>query len=227
MRIILTRPAEDAAPLAAKLLQLGHSPIIMPLLKIVARPIMEMPSKNYQAICLTSANAVRVLNDISAFKNIPLFAVGQQSMQMAIEKGFAHVSAHGGDVTGLHRFLASQLMPHNGPILYLSGSETSGDLQGRLHSSGFEVDRFITYDAVKAGISAFQSDIIGAEAVLLYSPRTAKLWVYEIETLKLSETASRIKHICLSPNVAANLPQSWPRAIAENPTETSLLALLD
>ncbi len=227
MRIILTRPVEDAAALAEKLRALGHIPTITPLLKIVARPNVSVPSKRYQAICLTSANAVRVISNISLIQNIPLFAVGQQSEKMAKDKGFAQVSAHGGDVIGLHKFIVGHLKPQDGPLLYLSGAETSGDMQGRLQSSGFEVDRIITYDAVKSSLAEFSNEIERAEAVLLYSPRTAKLWASEIETLKLTETASRIKHICLSANVAANLPQSWPRAVAAAPTEVELLALLD
>jgi uroporphyrinogen-III synthase len=227
MRIILTRPIEDAAPLAKKLQRLGHVPMITPLLRIEARPNVEVPSKRYQAICLTSANAIRVLDSIDAIQNIPLFAVGQQSEQMAKDKGFAHVSAHGGDVIGLHKYLVGHLKPQGGPLLYLSGAETSGDMQGLLQGSGFEVDRIITYDAVKSSLASFTDEIENAEAVLLYSPRTAKLWALEIETLKLTHAASRIKHVCLSANVAANLPQSWPRAVAATPTEAALLALLD
>jgi uroporphyrinogen-III synthase len=227
MRIILTRPVEDAAALAEKLRALGHIPTITPLLKIEARPNASVPSKRYQAICLTSANAVRVMSDIRLIQDIPLFAVGQQSEKMAKDKGFAQVSAHGGDVIGLHKFIVGHLKPKDGPLLYLSGAETSGDMQGRLQSSGFEVDRIITYDAVKSSLAEFSNEIERAEAVLLYSPRTAKLWASEIETLKLTQTANRIRHICLSANVAANLPQSWPSAIAATPTDSALLALLD
>ena len=227
MRIILTRPVEDAALLAKKLRELGHMPIIAPLLKIEARPNVSFPPKRYQAICLTSSNAIRVLGNIDAIQNIPLFAVGQQSEQMAKDKGFLKVSAHGGDVIGLHKFIIGHLNPQDGVLLYLSGAETSGDLQGRLQGSGFEVDRIITYEAVRSSLADFSDEIQSAEAALLYSPRTAKLWASEIETLKLTQTASRIKHICLSANVAANLPQSWPRAVAAAPTEAELLALLD
>ncbi len=227
MRIILTRPVEDAAPLATKLRAVGHVPIVTPLLKIEARPDVLIPAKRYQAICLTSANAIRVLGNIDAIQDVPLFAVGQQSEQMAKVKGFEHVSAHGGHVIGLHKFLTGHLDLNAGPVLYLSGSETSGDMQGLLQSSGFEVDRIITYDAVKSSLADYKTEIESAEAVLLYSPRTAKLWASEIESLKLTQAAMRIKHICLSANVAANLPQSWPRAIAAAPREQDLLALLD
>ena len=227
MKIIITRPQQDAGPLSEKIIALGHQPMVLPLLKIVARAGIQIPIRSYQAICLTSANAVRVLNDVTAIKSIPLFAVGPQSLRMAIGKGFTKVEAQGGDVVGLHNYISDQLQAKNGPLLYLSGSETSGDLEGRLRQSGFEVERVITYDAVPASLSGHEEQIKTANAVVLYSPRSAKLWVQQIENLSFGMSAQTIKHICLSANVAANLPQSWPRAIAAAPNEPSLLALLD
>ncbi len=227
MKIIITRPQEDAGPLSEKMIALGHQPLVLPLLKIVARSNVQIPYRPYQAICLTSANAVRVLTDVTSIKTIPLLAVGPQSLLTALEKGFAEADAHGGDVIGLHSYIVEHLQSKNGPLLYLSGSETSGDLEGHLSQSGFEVDRVITYDAVSSTLAGHEAEIKTANAVVLYSPRSAKLWVQQIENLKLGTAAQAINHLCLSPNIAANLPQSWPRAIAAAPNEASLLALLD
>lgn len=227
MKIIITRPEEDAGPLSEKLISLGHQPILLSLLKIVARSNVEIPSRPYQVVCLTSANAVRVLSNIETIKEIPLLAVGPQSLQMASDKGFLNAVAKGGDVLGLHTYIIDHLKAENGPILYLSGSETSGDLEGRLSQTGFDIDRVITYDAVPAQLEGRDHQIETANAVVLYSPRSAKLWVQQIGSLNLEASAQAIKHICLSANVAANLPQSWPRAIAAEPNEPSLLTLLD
>ena len=227
MKVIITRPQEDAALLSFKLKARGHQPIILPLLNIVVRSGVEIPQRDYQAICLTSANAVRVLARISALKDIPVLAVGPQSMQVAIDKGFLHVTAQGGDVIGLHNYILNNLKPEFGPLLYLSGAETSGDLEGKLQQSDFVVDRVITYDAQPSSLAGHQSEIISANAVVLYSPRSAKLWVKEITALNLEEKAAHIKHVCLSANVAACLPQSWPIATAQIPQESALLSLLD
>jgi uroporphyrinogen-III synthase len=80
---------------------------------------------------------------------------------------------------------------------------------------------------VPASLHGRESDIMAADAVVLYSPRSAKLWLSEITTLNLQHAAKRLKHICLSANVAAALPQSWHKSIANSPTESALLALLD
>ena len=227
MKIIITRPQEDAGPLSKILLTLGHQPIVLPLLKILVRANVQIPIKPYQAICLTSANAVRVLNVLNAFKHIPIIAVGPQSMRMALDMGFTNVEAQGGDVIGLHKFMTSHFSANEGPLLYLSGAETSGDLEGRLNQSGFDVDRVITYDAIPASLRGKEEQVKTADAVVLYSPRSAKLWVQQVKNLNLETSARLIKHICLSTNVAANLPQSWPTATAVAPNEHSLLALLD
>jgi uroporphyrinogen-III synthase len=227
MKIIITRPEEDAQPLADKLKALGHSSVLIPLLKIVARNGVEIPRKTYQAICLTSANGIRVLEDISALRNVPVIAVGPQSLQAALHKGFTNVTAQGGDVSGLTAYIVQTFDKNSGPILYISGSETSGDLEGKLIAAGFDVDRVITYDAVPASLHGRESDITGADGVVLYSPRSARLWFSEITTLNLLNAAQRLKHICLSANVAAALPQSWHKSIADSPTEGALLALLD
>ena len=227
MKIIITRPAEDAGPLSEKLVALGHQPIICAVLQIVPRSAITIPQRPYQAICLTSANAVRVLESIENIKSIPLLAVGPQSKHAALNKGFSNVLAEGGDVLGLHNFIVKNIQPQDGPLLYISGSETSGDLEGKLKKSGFDVDRIITYQAKPQSLAGQEHKIKSADAVVLYSPRSAKLWVDEIKRLQLETSVLRIKHICLSANVAANLPQSWLKATAETPTEMSVLALLD
>lgn len=61
MRLIITRPEEDALPLKAKLETRGHAAIMAPLLKIVPRSQAFVPPLAYQLVCITSANALRFL----------------------------------------------------------------------------------------------------------------------------------------------------------------------
>ena len=227
MKIIVTRPVEDALPLAGKLKSMGHGVVIAPVLQIVPRSAVEFPSRLYQAICLTSANGVRVLETVEGIKAIPVLAVGPQSKQVAIEHGFLNVEAQGSDVAGLVAYVVHHLKPEDGPILYISGSQTSGDLEGKLRSAGYDVDRLITYDAKPADLAGLEGEIQSSHAVLLYSPRSAKLWASAINNLQLQHAAATLTHICLSQAIAACLPESWPKCIAENPTEAALIAALD
>jgi uroporphyrinogen-III synthase len=85
----------------------------------------------------------------------------------------------------------------------------------------------ITYDAVAQKLDGLPGDLRPEDGVMLYSPRTAKLWAAEIARLGLSKAAAQVKHFCLSAQVAGALPPSFPSMTAQMPDEASMLALLD
>lgn len=225
MRLILTRPRRDSEELAAKLRECGHESRILPLLDIVPRGGITIPALAYQAICVTSANAFIAAPAFLHLRDLPLVCVGPQSLAAARALGFTAASAHGGDVEGLVSHIATKRSPQSGPILYLSGSETSGDLEGKLSALGFSVTRIVVYEAVPQHPDDLAAAAAWAQGVMLYSPRTAKLWTREVE--RQGADASRLLHICLSQNVAKALPPDWPRRIAQTPDESAILASLE
>jgi uroporphyrinogen-III synthase len=229
MRIAITRPEEDAGPLKAKLEAMGHEAIVIPLLTIRPRENVEIPDRPWQAVAVTSANGVRVLPARVDLASIRTLTVGPQSLKAALATGLK-AEAHGGDVNGLAAFIRDNLNPSRGPILYLSGAETAGDLEAQLKASGFECHRAVLYDAVPAdalGETAEELRKGSIDAVLLYSPRTARIWRALIEKAELQRQASVPLHLCLSRNVAAVLPEAWNTAIATSPDEAAILALLE
>ena len=226
MKLFITRPLEDALPLAAKLLVAGHETVIAPLLAIVLRAGVAIPPDRFQAICVTSANGVRCLQG-QVDLQVPVLAVGAQSAAAAELRGFEQVTARGGDVRGLVEYIQKALIPQDGPLLYLSGAETSDDLEGQLTAAGFSVTRLITYDAVAQKLDGFQLQLHPGNGVLLYSPRSAKLWRSEMARMQLGHIAAQVKHFCLSPQVAAALPPEFPAIAATSPDEPAMLALLD
>jgi uroporphyrinogen-III synthase len=227
MKLLITRPEEDAANLTRRLEQLGHEVEAAPLISIVPRQKQSIPDEPYQLIVITSANALRTPNDFNPLKSVLLYAVGAQSLAQAQKSGFKKASAHGGDVHGLVRHIQKTLKPEDGPILYLSGAETSADLEGLLKVAGYQTTRLMCYDAVPQPLNLTPEELNTFDGVLLYSPRTAKLWVAEVNAANLSKTAEDIIHFCLSANVAANLPQSWRKKIAKHAHEAAMLDLLD
>ena len=89
MRVLVTRPREDAVRTAAKLTALGHEAIVDPL--FVIEPVQfSLPSRAVAAVAVTSANVVRSQPDsrLSGYKSLPLFAVGAHTAQVAREAGF-------------------------------------------------------------------------------------------------------------------------------------------
>ncbi len=226
MRLFITRPKEDALPLADKLRKAGHDAIIAPLLAIVPRVGVAIPPDRFQAICVTSANSVRCLQG-QVDLQVPVLAVGAQSATAAKLRGFEQVTARGGDVHGLVDHIRSNLNPQDGPFLYLSGAETSSDLEGQLKAAGFSVTRLITYDAVAQKIDGLRQQLQPGNGVLLYSPRSAKLWRAEMARMRLEPIAAQVKHFCLSPQVVAALPPEFPAIAAVSPDEPAMIALLD
>ena len=226
MKLVITRPQLDAEPLARELNSRGIETVIAPLLDIVPRARVAIPRLAFQAICVTSANGMRCL-DLPLPLNWPVYAVGEQSAAAAKAKGFTQVEAHGGDVDGLVAFIAKHLKPSDGPLLYISGAETSGDLEGQLKAAGFMVHRAVTYDAVAQKLDAIAAEIPDCDGVLLYSPRSVKLWTEELARLNLALPDAHLMHYCLSANVADALPAHWPRKVANEPTEAALTSLLD
>ncbi len=228
MKIALTRPEEDAGPLKAKLEAMGHEVVMAPLMTIRPRTNAAIPSRPWQAIAVTSANGIRALPEIDHLKTIRTLTVGPQSLKAALARGFA-AEAHGGDVNGLAAFIRAELDPKAGPILYLSGAETAGDLEGQLAAGGFDCHRAVLYDAVPAERLGEAEDALrhgSIDAVLLYSPRTAKLWLQRVAEAGLLHNAARIRNFCLSRNVASVLPEGWAKEVPGTPDEQAMLALL-
>jgi uroporphyrinogen-III synthase len=230
MRLIVTRPEEDAGPLKSRLEALGHEVTLAPLLRIVAREGIDIPDLGYQLAVATSANGVRSLQANDHVKSIRILTVGPQSLKAAQESGFGHAEAQGGDVARLAAYIIANFRPEAGPVLYLSGAETAGDLQGSLQAVGFEVDRVTLYDAVPAtslGVAAEALRHQNADAVLLYSPRTARMWAALVDAEDLGDQALLPDYLCLSENVAAALPETWRRHVAAAPQDAHMMALLE
>lgn len=229
MRVIVTRPDEDGDALCRTLEDLGHAPIRAPLMRIVPRAGAIIPDLPWQAVVATSANGIRALGDAGRLTGVPMLTVGPQSLAAARAAGFA-ATAHGGDVDGLSAYIASALKPDAGPILYLSGAATAGDLKGQIEAAGFACHRAIVYDAVPAtdlGDAAAALREGAADAVLLYSPRSARIWRELAEGAGLASWAAAIATLCLSRNVAAALPDGWQTRVAEKPENAAMLRLLE
>lgn len=220
MRLVVTRPEEDAEALAQRLEALGHEPLIAPLLKIVPRA-PELPRASWRAVVITSANGARSLPAGHGLGDTPAFTVGAQSRAAALGAGFKSVTAAGGDAAGLASFLVNTLTPAAGPLLYLSGAETAGDAEGRLRTAGFAVTRVVLYDAVAAAaLPPFGPRAI--DGVLLYSPRTARIWA----ALAGGTAHAKARCFCLSANVAEALGPAYMTAIAAAPDDAAMLALI-
>ncbi len=212
MHLIVTRPQADSDRLKTRLEASGHTASVVPLLTIQADPDAAIPDKPWQAVAVTSANALSAASARGLPENlhsVPVFAVGPASAGLARDSGFADVRQAGGDLNELLKDMQQSLKAGNGPILYLTGKVRSGDLAASLQSGGFEVDRVELYDAVPATRIPPQTKKAirsgKADGVVLYSARTADVWVQLVKRSRLTSKAEHLVHFCLSAAVAEKI----------------------
>ncbi len=232
MRVLLTRPEEDARPLARRLDERGVASLIEPLLAIVPAPGAQLDLEGVQAVLVTSANGARALARATRRRDLAVYAVGQASAAVASESGFAAVTGAGGDVEALAGLAIAELDPDGGAVVHVAGSAVAGDLAGRLRAAGFEARRAVLYEAhpvaalSPACVTALAAG--GLDAVLLFSPRTAATFVRLVGQAAVAERCRELDGLCLSEAVARAAAQlTWRRLrVARQPTAEALLDLL-
>ena len=150
MRILVTRPRDDAEGFAEKLRARGHAVLIEPLLDIRHLPGVTVDLDGVQALLFTSANGVRAFAAASPRRDLGVLAVGDATAAAARAVGFNAVQSAGGNVEDLARLAIAVLRPANGALFHAAGSAIAGDLSGRLEAAGFSVRRAVLYRAETA-----------------------------------------------------------------------------
>jgi uroporphyrinogen-III synthase len=235
MRLLVTRPEPDGARTAAALRARGHVAELVPLLRIDHDPAAELGPGPWNAVLITSPNAARAVASHrrkAELLSLPLFAVGGRSAQAARAAGFAQVVSADGDAQDLARLVAARA-PAGGPLLYLAGKDRAGDLAGVLAAHGLAIHTAVVYRALAE--TAFPPAIGAAllagriDGVLHYSRRSAEAFVGAARAAQIDINALKIKHYCLSPQVADALRQAGVTAVAvaPRPDEPALFGLLD
>ena len=233
MRVLVTRPAEDAGPLAEALRDRGHDVLLAPLLTIAPRAAVDLDLAGVQALLITSANGLRAFARLSPRRDLAVYAVGDASAAAAREAGFTAVRSAGGDVEALARLAVERLTPAQGSLLHPAGSALAGDLQSRLEKAGFTVRKVVVYDATAA--ENLPKDVQNAlnkrqiQYVALFSPRTGAIFASLVQKAGLSAVLANSRALCLSDAVAAKvkgLPWAAIR-VAAAPQQEALLACLD
>src|SRR5215467_11719045 len=182
---LITRPEEDARPLAEALAARGIATVIEPLLTIrplpEAKAELEKDLEGVQALLFTSANGARAFAELSPRRDIGVLAVGDATATAARALGFSAVESAGGDVQALARLAKDRLKPKGGPLFHAAGSAVAGDLIETLAAQGFETRRRMLYESATA--TALSPETVTAlkdgkvNLVLLFSPRTAATFV--------------------------------------------------
>lgn len=231
-RVLITRPREDAEPLAELLRRRGLTVAFEPLLAIAPLP-SPIDLDGVQALLLTSANGARALAAATPARTVPVFAVGDATARAARDLGFTTVASAAGDVDTLAALVKERLDPAAGALLHAAGSVTAGDMAGLLTAAGFAVRKVRLYEAVTATALSGETAALLREGaipfVLFYSPRTAATFANLVRFAGLEYSLAAVTAHCLSAAVRdrlGGLPWKAVR-VAARPDQESLLAGLD
>ena len=224
MRLLVTRPAGDAARTAQALRARGHEALIAPLLRIETIPADTAGS--FDAIAITSANAARA----AILSHLPVLTVGDRSAQAAREAGYGRVESADGALADLVALIARRFP--KGRILYLAGEDRAGNLEGDLAAHGITAQTAVIYRAVAA--EALPPDALRSlsegqvDGVLHYSRRSAGTLLRLAEAEGVLNAVLSLAHYCLSAEVAEPLRARGAAtlAVAASPQETALIDLV-
>lgn len=229
MRVLITRPMEDGAETARQLAARGHEGLVAPLLTVRFLEGEPVALDDVQAVLATSANGVRALARRTSRRDVPVFAVGPGTAQLAQEAGFQSVKSADGDAGALALAASRWADPARGALLHVTGEGNESTLARNL--PGFCIRQQSLY-AVEA---ASQMPLAAAEALrrqdldaaLFFSPRSAQLFRDSVTREELP--VAGLLAACISPAAAARLSPLIFREVraAARPNQASLLKLLD
>ena len=232
MRILLTRPEEDARIVAERLHEAGHEILSAPLLSVHFHDGPPLDPEGVQGVLATSANGVRALARRTARRDLPLFAVGPQTAKAARAARFEYVENADGDAAALAEAVPRWARADNGVLLHVAGTQGDGRLAAMLGAKGFEVRTEFLYDVVAA--SALPAGAVEAlsqgtlDAALFFSPRSARVFKDCVVRGRLAETCPNVIAVCISKAAATALsPLVFAECrIAAKPNRDALLACL-
>jgi uroporphyrinogen-III synthase len=234
MRVLVTRPAEDAARTAKRLAACGHKAVLAPLLTV--SPSGETaPGEASDGFVVTSAHAVGPLCELVAAASRPkrpVFAVGARSAEVLRQAGFARVRSAGADARALAELIRAELPP-GARLVHVAGRDRKAEPEASLRQAGFAVRVWVAYEATRAArlpgeaVRARADDAL--DAALHYSRRSAAILVELATEAGLLDRLRRLVHVCLSEDVAAPLAkaQAGRLVVAQRPDEDALLAALE
>lgn len=219
--VLITRPEPQATRFAAELTaMLGDS--IRPVLSPLMAPAFLSPSlPDADALVLTSETAVQALAGLRGPLPKRAFCVGGRTAEAARSAGLEAISAEG-DATALAALILSG--PMDGPLLWLRGEDTAGDLAGTLARRGIRLDQAVVYRQDPQPLSPEALALLQGEGpviVPLFSPRTARLFV---DSAQGAVAALYLCSLSAAVDRAAAPLSARSRTIAASPTGGALLA---
>lgn len=210
-RVVVLRPEPGASETVARAAERGLDAVAMPLFQIEPITWRAPDAGQFDALLLTSANAVRVGGPgLAALRDLPVHAVGEATAAAAREAGFDVATVGYAGVERLVGALDPKLR-----LLHLAGEH------------GAALSRPVsTLAAYRSQLVEPPEELGQAEGaiVLVHSPRAGRAFADAADRLGLDRASIQIAAISAAAAEASGT--GWARIeSAERPTDEALLAL--
>ena len=204
------RPEPGATATVERARAMGLEAIAIPLFKTEPVPWIAPAADRFDALLLTSANAVRHGGDeLRKLRHLPVYVVGAATAQAARNHGFTIAEVGNGGVNALLESVPSSRLK----FLHLCGEDRKAPTV-----MAHEITAIVTYRAIEIPepeLSSAPDDI-----ALIHSPRASR------RLAELIEDRSDVVVAAISPAAAQAVGSGW-RAVetADEPNDDALLAL--
>ncbi|MBV9907851.1 MAG: uroporphyrinogen-III synthase [Hyphomicrobiales bacterium] len=224
-QVALFRAREDANATAARLRRFGFSVASLPVIEIRPSPV-EPRRLRYDAVIATSDKAF--LSAPRLDKRPALYVVGARTGRAAEARGWRLASPPAREAAELIATLIGALQP-KASVLYLAGRDRKEAVESAL-AKNFELEVVETYaaEAREAWRPSEARALASCVAALHYSRRSAALAAALAKRAGAETCFLKLKHVCLSRDVAEPLQKlgATSIALAETPDEAGLFHML-
>lgn len=218
MKLLILRPEPGASASAERAKAAGFEPVLLPLFEIAPR-VWQVPDPSaYDALLITSANAIRHAGPgLQILSALPVCAVGERSAAAASAVGLS-VAVTGTSDADEAITAAAKAGYHR--LLWLAGEEHKQPSV----PDAVTLDTIICYAAEELPLPNNAADIIGsADIAALHSPRAAHRFADIVAGLGLDKSAITIA--AFSPAIAEAAGMGWRDVtVADGPSDSALLS---
>ena len=231
MKVLVTRPREDAAAFARLLNENGFDPVTVPLIDIAFSEEAMPAIPSMAALAITSANGVRAVARRTTNRNWPVYAVGPASTAAAKEAGFEVAGEANSSVESLAEIISASAGNYQ-EIIHIAGSHRAGDLVGLLERKGLKAKLLVLYQAKQQ--EKLPPDLLAQlqkgeiSAATFFSPRTARIFLTCLEAEKATKFLENLPIICLSGSIASVFEKTPAKKVfaAKSPDQTGMIDIL-
>ena len=211
-RLFILRPEPGASDSAARARELGLEPVVAPLFEI-EQAVWEAPEPGgFDALLLTSANAVRYGGEaLRRLRGLPVHAVGAATAAAARDAGFDIASTGDSDVERLLGSIEQDLR-----LLHLCGEHRKS-----VAKAPQEITQITVYrsEALRAPTELAE---LGGQVAAVHSPRAAE----RLADLVDDAARASVRIAAISEAAASAAGEGWQRVeAAGEPNDQALLAI--